>query len=204
MIVYPITLPDESFQSLQVIPENIVGVATSPWTGQEQVFQHQGQLWRLEAAYPSMQGRAAEPIITALASLQGRFGSFLLGDTGARVPRGTPAGAPVVDGAAQTGNELATRGWTASAPGVLLAGDYLQVGSGATQRLHKVLVDADADAGGLASIDIWPRLRESPADGAAVVTSDCKGVFRLADDSPPWQQRPGGFYDVAISAREAI
>lgn len=205
MIVFPITLPDEGFQRLRLIQDNVVGASESPWTGQEQIFEHQGQLWRLQAAYPPKLGRAAaEPIIAALASLGGRAGSFLLGDTGARTPRGSVAGTPLVDGAAQSGNQLATKGWTPSASGVLLAGDYVQLGGGELQRLHKLLEDADADGAGLATLEIWPRLRESPADSEALVTSDCKGTFRLAGNAQPWDERRGDVYDIAFEGREAI
>lgn len=205
MTVFPITLPDDDFASLSLTGETVVGAVESPWTREEQIFEHQGQLWLLEAAYPPKVGRAAaEPILAALGSLRGKAGSFLLGDTNARTPRGSVAGTPLVDGASQTGNSLATKGWTPSATGVLLAGDYIQLGSGATQRLYKLLADADADGAGLATLEIWPRLRESPADSAALTTSDCKGVFRLAGNARPWSVRPPSIYDIALQAREAI
>ena len=93
--------------------------------------------------------------------------------------RSSAKSAPVVDGAGQTGNTLATRGWTPDALGVLLADDRFQLGAAATTRLHKALLDVDADATGRATLEIWPSLRESPTDGAPLVVQDAKGLFAL-------------------------
>jgi len=100
---------------------------------------------------------------------------FSIGDPKRATPKGNPVGTPVVNGAGQSGYTLATRGWTASATGVLLDGDCIQIG----YRLHRVTADANADSSGHATLAIWPPLRETPADGATIQTSNCKGIFRL-------------------------
>ena len=95
-------------------------------------------------------------------------GHVSLTDTSRPNPRGSVAGAPVVNGASQTGLTLAVRGFTAHAPLVLRSGDWIQVqaldgGGNLRTRLYKNLLDVNADESGDATLNIFPRLRESPA-----------------------------------------
>lgn len=204
-ITYPLTLPaSPDFSRVKFLARSTVAETVSPYTGESQVQEHQGQWWEAVVEYPLMRRVQAEPVLAVLIQLKGRLGTLLLGDPDAKTPQGSAAGTPVVDGAGQTGQTLASRGWSASQNGVLRAGDYVQVGNGTTQRLHKVLKDVNADGAGKATLDIWPRLRESPADGAGIVTSDCKGVFRLASDETPWETDHRGLYRIVFAAREAI
>jgi hypothetical protein len=128
-----------------------------------------------------MQREYAEQWICFLIKLKGPHGTFLAGDTSAKVPRGVATGTPLVKGASQTGETLITDGWTAGTTGILLAGDYIQLGN----YLHKVLVDATSDGSGNATRDIWPPLRSSPGDNASIVTSNTVGVFRLTSTTVP-------------------
>ncbi len=204
-ITFPVSFPAApGFARFEFIARNVVGSTRSPFTGQEQIQQHQGQWWEAIIEYPPMRRAVAEPLLAVLMQLGGKNGTFLLGDPDGKTPRGSVAGTPLVDGAGQTGQVLNTKGWTASATGVLLAGDYIQIGSGTTQRLYKVLKDVDADGGGLAAIGIWPRLRESPADSALTTISNTKGLFRLASNETPWETDKSGVYAIAFSAVEAI
>src|SRR5262249_11110825 len=94
-------------------------------------------------------------------------------------------GALLVAGAGQSGQSLAIDGG-AHATLVLKAGDYIGLGSGSTSRFYIVLKDATTDGSGAVTLDLWPRLRETPADNAALVLTDPKGVFRMIDNTPSW------------------
>ena len=142
--------------------------------------------------------------MAALTSLNGKQGTFLLGDPLGATPRGSASGSPVVDGANQSGLTLDTRGWTANATGVLLPGDYIQIGTGSGARLYKAMTQVDADGSGHATIDIWPNLRDSPTDGQSLILNDTVGQFRLTSNRTPWTIRPPGFYDIRFKAKEAI
>ena len=133
-------------------------------------------------------------------ALMGQKGTFLLGDPLAKIPRGLASGNPLVNGANQIGNTLITDGWTASISGILLAGDYIQINN----RLYKVLQDVTSDGSGNATLEIWPRLAASPADNEYIVTYDCKGVFRLAENvTPIYEANEERFYSINFSAIEA-
>jgi hypothetical protein len=79
------------------------------------------------------------------------------------------------------------------------AGDYIQLGSGTTARLHKVLVDQS----GSGTLEIWPALR-STYSGATVTTTNAKGVFRLNQNMSSWQISNANSYGIAFEAVEAI
>ncbi len=73
-----------------------------------------------------------------------------------------------------------------------------------TKRLHKVLQDVTSNSSGEATLDIWPRLRYSPADLAMVTTVNAQGTFRLASNERGWSVGPDKVYDIGFSAVEAI
>lgn len=180
-----------------------MGVSMSSFTLQQQVQVHQGDLWMARVGLIPMRGDDADKWTAFLLSLNGREGTFFLGDPGRRRPRGTVQGSPVVDGALQTGKTLTIRGLTASATGIFKRGDYFQIGSGVLQRLHKVLRDVDADVNGKATLDIWPRLRESPADGEVLEVMDTAGVFRLSENTVDWEIAQNLSYGFEFEAVEA-
>lgn len=205
---YPLTLPSHTgIATVMWAAENRVAVAESPFTLHQQVVKHAGQRWSGTYALPAMKREDAEVWNAFLLRLDGSFGTFLMSDPVATAPRGSASstpGTPVVNGASQTGHELAIDGLPASATGYLKAGDYIQLGSGSSAKLHKVLEDVDSNASGEATLNIWPDLRSSPSDDATVAVSNAKGVFRLVDNTVNWNIAANGFYAISFSFVEAL
>lgn len=200
-ISYPITLPSTPAPSeIRIAPRSIVAVSVSPFSGAQQAYQHQGQFWQADISLPPMRIADAAPWMAAFLQLNGRYGTFYLGNAAMKTPRGTATGTPLVKGASQTGQSLVTDGWTAGVTGILKQGDYLQI----ENRLYMVIVDANSDGTGNATLDIWPRLRSAPADNAPITVSNCKGLFRLTTNEMPWVHKPGGIVELSFSAVEAI
>lgn len=182
-VSYPISLPSSpTARSITIRKRSVVGVDASPFTLQAQSYTWPGQIWMAEVQLPPMLRASAEAWVAALVSLNGAEGSFLLGDTANTSPRGVGTGTPLVNGGSQTGYDLVTDGWTAGQTGIMKAGDWLQLGSGSTARLYKVMADANSDGSGNATLTLWPKLRSSPADNAAITVSSPKGRFMLAQD----------------------
>lgn len=178
-VIFPITLPFQPApRSFSISEFTSSAMTASPWSGAQQVQLNQAQYWLASIELPPMSDDQARNWAGILGQLNGRFGTFLFGDPRWKEPRGNWAGAPVVDGAGQSGQTLAMRGFTAGA--IVRAGDYFMHGAGSSARLHKVTQDGTADGAGELQMEIWPRLRTSPQDGDALVTSNPKGVFRLA------------------------
>jgi hypothetical protein len=85
-----------------------------------------------------------------------------------------------------------------------LPGDYIQIGSSTTTQLYKVLTQVDTDASGNATLDLWPNLRSSPANNAAVTVVDTKGRFRLKDNVTQWNINEISSYGITFDCVEAI
>jgi hypothetical protein len=81
----------------------------------------------------------------------------------------------------------------------LLAGDYIQVGSGATATLHKVLQDRT----GTGTIEIWPALR-STVTGATVTLTDTVGRFRLSGNQQSFSINNASIYGISFDCVEAL
>lgn len=181
MITYPITLPSSPVQrSITIRPRASVAVAQSPFSFKQQVYAWSGQAWEGDLQLPPMTREQAMPWVAALISLNQSEGTFLLGDRAGRTARGIATGTPLVKGGSQTGYDLATDGWTAGQTGIMKAGDWLSLGSGTSTRLHMVMADANSNGSGEATLTLWPALRTSPSDNAAIDVTEPVGVFRLA------------------------
>lgn len=202
-ISFPLSLPTTpgvirvSFSSVSA-----VGVNRSPWTFQTQVQEHPGQSWTAEVTLPIMERSTAEDWISFLLSLNGQSGTFLLGDPAGAEPRGVAVGTPKINGAhAAQARTLTTDGWQISTTGILLKGDYIQLGN----RLFKILEDADSDGSGNSTLEIWPGLREAVADNETILTTGCRGLFRLATNIVPlFNVDDAKLYNVSFGAVEAI
>ena len=203
-ISYPLALPTTAgIAKVRLTANDIVGISQSPFTAAQQVYKYPGQFWEADITLPPMKRADAEYWVAFLLKLNGPFGTFLLGDPLGATARGVATGTPLVKGGSQTGNELITDGWTAGQTGILRAGDYIQLGSGATAQLYKVLDDANSDGSGNATFTIWPSLRSSPADNAAITVTNTAGNFRLTTQ-PSWDIDEASIYGMTFGAREAL
>ena len=203
-ITYPVTFPDIGIRAMTIRGNTIVGVSASPFTAQQQVYKHQGEWWEAEVTLPPMKRATAEQVSAFLLKMKGRYGTFLLGDPANTSPRGVGTGTPLVNGAGQTGSSLVTDGWTISTTGILKAGDWIQLGTGSSTTLHKVLDDVDSDGSGNATLELFPRIRTSPSDDAAITVSSPKGIWRLASNQMEYSIDEAAVYGITFACIEAI
>lgn len=201
-ISYPLSLPAPQFCKIRIAASSAVGVTRSPFTFGQQVQAHQGQMWSADVQYPPLERPDAEAVIAFLLALNGPAGTFLMGDPVGASPRGSWAGTPLVNGGSQAGQVLNVDGFDTGATGK--AGDWIQLGSGASAHLHKLLTDFTVGSPQSAALDIWPRLREAPADNAPLTVSAAKGLWRLASSRAEWDIGEAQIYGVAFSAIEAL
>lgn len=202
-ITYPLALPAQ-FKSaeIQLVANAVVAMTESPYTLSEQVQVGQGMRIEGVITLPRMKREIAEYVVAFLLKLNAGEGTFYGGDTANKLPRGTAAGAPKTNGIATARSwDLVTDGWTVGA--TLLAGDWIQVGTGSTRRLHKVLNDAVADGGGAMTLQVWPRVRTAYADNTDIVTNTPTGVFRLREPGS-WNISLEKVYSITVPIAESI
>jgi hypothetical protein len=150
----------------------------SPLSGDTQTRETPGARWACALSFEHLRRDEVATLEAFLARLRGAAGRFTIWNHARENPRGVATGAPVVDGAANSGGTLATPGWTASVTNILRAGDLI----GVNGELKQVVVDANSDALGKVTLTIEPPLRATPADGATITTVKPTATFRLLDD----------------------
>lgn len=188
-VSYPLSMPGPLPFSVSFGPRSVVAVSESPFTLSQEIQEWQGKAWLAKIVVGPVTGNAAiAPWRAFFVGLDGKKGTFLLGDPIGVAPRGVATGTPLVNGAAASGAAtLATDGWTPDTANILRAGDFIQIGSGVATRLHMVQTDASSNGSGQATLDIWPTVRrEGIADNAAIVLNNARGTFRLAQNVNLW------------------
>lgn len=207
MSVQPlIEMPESScFAEVTLSIDRVVGRTSSPYSLQEQFYKWPGERWRMDLVMPPMTNRDTANEWKAFGvKLQGMYGQFLFGDPSAKVPRGVATGSPQVDGVGQIGNSLDTKGWTPGVTNILKAGDYVQLGSGLSSRLHMNVNNVDSDGAGKATLTLEPAVREAFADSSVIVVNNPVGLFRLSGNTFQWRVSPGPIYRISFSAEEVV
>lgn len=172
-LTYPLTFPTATgIQSRDMQPQTIVGMVQSPFTGQQQVYGWPGQWLTFSVSLPPMTDANAGQWSAFFMAMNGPEGTCLFGDSVRKIPRGTAAGTWTV-GAGNTANS--TTLVLVAGTGQFDVGDWLQIFSGASSRLHRVIQVNSAT-----NYDVFPRLRSAYSNGSAVTYVNPKGVFRIA------------------------
>jgi hypothetical protein len=182
-----------------------VGMTQSPWTMQSQVQQWAGgDWWELDVQLPPLKPQQIGSWTAWLAALRGKANVFQMGDPQRYAPLGLPLGSPSCSSGVGINlpmmTTVTTQGWTPNKSNLLLPGDYLQIG----YRLHIVAGTSpvNSDSLGDATFEIWPSLRED-ARGVSIITSNPKGLFRLADNKREFSENVSRLFGLTFKAIEA-
>jgi len=192
-LTYPLDTPTTiGIESIELRAVNAVATSQSPFTYKQQIISHGGQKWEASVTIPSVHRDKSAQWKAMLVGLKGQTGTFLLGDPDYVTPQGTVSSC-VLSGSA--GSETAGVVMT----GTLKAGDYIQLGSGSSSKLHQVLLDQDGDG----TLEIWPSLR-SDYTSSTVTFNSPKGVFRLSTNVTSWSINNASTYGISFEAVEAV
>ena len=192
-ITYPLNTPTTiGIEAITLRAVNSVTTSQSPFTYKQQVVDFGGQRWEASVSIPSTRRDLAADWATLLVALRGPVGTFLLGDPDYATNRGN-ASSCVVTGSAGDATVAVVM------TGTLKAGDYIQLGSGSSARLHKVLLDQTGDG----NLEIWPSLRSDYSSSSATLTNT-KGLFRLKQTASEWSINNASAYGISFEAVEVI
>jgi hypothetical protein len=180
---------------------NIVGEQRGPFNAKREIQVFPGAHWEIEVAFLPVLRAEAQRLEAFLLSLRGKAGTFRLADPYRSLPLGSNLGTPLVRVATVAGDEaVLTKGWTVSQTDALKAGDFIQIGT----RLHMVLQDADADASGNATVNVWPPIRQVHAVDAPVITRNARGVFALDGNAVEFTRGVNGYNGAILRAVEVV
>lgn len=122
-----------------------------------------------------------------------------------RAPSGAGGGIPLINGASQSGEDIATDGWSPSVIGVVKSGDVLRIAG--LSPLFQVVDDASSNIAGQATIKLNPPIPvgSSPADNAAITRANCTLNAYIAA-APVFPEGPPGRFITGFSLvfREAL
>jgi hypothetical protein len=132
MIYYPLSFPPgllgaatANLKKTELVGENI-----GEFDGSSELQQWQDQHWELDLEWPEMTWAQFAALDAFVAALHGKWGTFTWGPYWGAQPQGSPQGNPTMAAApfnTARSNVLYTAGWTPSASGLLLPGDYVQL-----------------------------------------------------------------------------
>lgn len=192
-ITYPLSTPTSiGIAEITLRARNAVAISESPFSFNQQIVRHAGQRWEADVSLPPVRKDLLAPWLSMLIALRGQFGTFLLGDPDFTEPQGTATSATV---SGTAGSETLTFTMT----GTLLAGDYIQLGSGSSARLYRLLEDRSGNG----TAEVWPALRATYSGASATLTNP-QGVFRLAAPATEWSINNNNAYGISFSAVEVI
>ena len=201
---YPLTLPTATgIRTQNWGLRRITSLTQSPFTLQQQVYQHSGEQWNTTMTLPPMLKDNASIWLSFFLQLRGVRGTFKIGDQDRKTIQGTATGTVRVNGASQTGNQVALDGFTASRANVFKAGDYIQINS----YMYMVTEDVSADGSGEANVKIEPALRqgiETINDDTLVVYLNTTTIMRLDSNDFNWDTDQVSKYGISFACSEAL
>ena len=201
---YPLTLPTVTGVTTQNWGmERVISVTESPFTNQEQVFEHEGAQWKATFTLPPMKKESASVWLAFLMSLRGRRGTFKIGDQDRKTIQGVATGTILVNGASQTGNAINLDGFANSTNNVFKAGDYIQINS----YLYMISADVNSNSSGEATVYVEPSLRsgiEVINDNTTVIYTNTTTVMRLDSNELNWDTNNVSVYGISFACSEDL
>ncbi len=158
-------------------------VSQSPFTYDQQTYQHQGVRWEAEVQLPPLKRSDAKQVEAFFAALRGQANTFTMGN---------PIHNTTATGAITSGTAGATT-VTGSTSGVV-AGDYFETGN----ALYIVTGISGS------SIDIMPPLRSAISSSTTMDFTLPKGTWRLASNDIGWSINEASLYGFTFACVEAI
>ncbi len=153
----------------------------------------------MDLTHRNMTSTLRAEMVSFLVELDGSRGRVLLQNP-AENQRGAFGGTPVVAGGSQSGLSLNIDGCSNNITNWIRVGDWFSVNS----ELKLCTADANSDGSGLLTLSFAPRLRKSPGDNIAIITSGGAGGFVLEKNSVSWTNKPGDLSDLTLSFLEDI
>jgi len=175
--------PNVGIQSMTMRLRSATAISQSPFTYDQQVYQHQGVRWEAEVQLPPLKRSQAKQVEAFFAALRGQANTFTLGN---------PLHNTTATGSITSGTAGATT-VTGTLTGAV-DGDYFEVGG----ALY-IITDIDA-----ASFDIMPPLRTAIGSSTTIDFTLPQGTWRLATNEIGWSIDQASLYGFTFACVEAI
>lgn len=194
-ITYPLSPPAAiriaslRFSAISAVARNI-----SPFTFSSQSYNWTGTMLSGDVECPPMNRADAEELIGFL--IMAARGTFYFRDYANGTQRGTMTGSPQLNGAHVANTTTLT---VDTGSGSWAVGDYIQLGTGSSSKLHKI-----TQVNSATSYEVFPLLRTNYPDNTTIVYSNAVGVFRLGNTTCEWSIDTAKKYGLNFSIFESI
>ena len=185
----PLAFPSVGIQNITMRLKRSVAVTESPFTYDQQVFDHKGAIWQCEVTLPPLSHADARSVEAFIVGLKGRSGTFTFGH-----PLHTSTATSTTSGTTAVRAEQLT---TDSGSTAVTAGTYFQLGD----YLYMVTEDKSAGAG---TLKFQPPLRAEIASGTALDFTLPKSLWRMASNDIGWSTDTASLYGFTLACVEAI
>ena len=169
----------------------------SDWTGRRQTLASGRGWWECQITLPPIVGTTNINAWRAfVAKSRGGVNDF-------QIPvdptaQSTSTATPLINGAAQTGRQLNTDGWTPSTT-PLVAGQFVTINN----QLLQLTENVNANGSGVATLTFEPSIRVSPSDNAAIEYKNPFCLMYLVEE-PVLSVENGYVYSLSLNLRESF
>jgi len=171
-IQYPLTIPSLLGESKADLTKfDAIGEFISEFTGNAEQQEWTDQHWELQLEWPEMNWPQFAAYDAFLGALHGKLGTFLWGPPLATAPRGSGSGAPFLNTVTAGATSIATQGWAVSSSGLLLPGDFFQLGP------YSLTIAAVLVASGILFVKFSVSLISSSSIAAMLESSNIEVTF---------------------------
>ena len=175
--------PNVGIQNMTMRLRSATSISTSPFTYDQQTFQHQGVRWEAEVTLPPLTRADAKQVEAFFASLRGQGQTFTMGN---------PLHNVTAVGTITSGSRNTTS-VTGSVAGAV-AGDYFEVNG----ALYIITEIAES------TFDIMPPLRTAISSATSMDFTLPQGNWRLASNEIEWNINQASLYGFTFACVEAI
>lgn len=184
----PLSFPSVGISNIDMRLKRSVAVSESPFSFDQQAYEHQGARWECEVTLPPLKYAEAKSVQAFIVGLKGRSGTFTFGS-----PLHTStATADVVSAAIRAESFTTTAGSSA-----IDAGDYFQLGD------YLYMATADK-AAGASVLYFQPPLRAAIGTTTALDFTLPKSLWRLSSNDIGWSVDTASFYGFTFAFTEAL
>jgi len=175
--------PDVGIQNMTMRLRSATAISMSPFTFDQQTYQHQGVRWEAEVTLPPLSRADAKQVEAFFASLRGQGQTFTMGN---------PLHNVTAVGTITSGSRNSTS-VTGSVAGAV-AGDYFEVNG----ALYIITEIAES------TFDIMPPLRTAISTTTSLDFTLPKTSWRLASNEIEWSINEASLYGFTFACVEAI
>lgn len=184
----PLSFPSVGITNLNMRLKRSVAVSESPFSFDQQAYEHQGARWECEVTLPPLNHAEAKAVQAFIVGLKGRSGTFTFGSP----LHSSPSASSVASAPIRAESFTTTAG-----SGGVAAGDYFQLGD------YLYMATANKSSGANV-LSFQPPLRAAVTTTTALDFILPKSLWRLSSNDIGWSVDTASIYGFTFAFVEAL